>query len=388
MCVRQVSACTPPVVHTVVATTCVRNPEICRKKQHSSLHDHLDKKKNLQFVVWVRWVYVQNPLKKNQTSSFHVRGNSRLANCDSLTEFESKFHVYNILSVSRNMLETSEFLSPQVFSECYIWSFRELHPSPGDNLRLCSCCHSRSLGARLMEQLLSRGGGFAAYEEPRDPNACDIAEDFWRCVFLSSSTVLLEKVCVHDRVVADDLCWDRIWSGSQAPRSSCGVARVLRFLGRESTARCGEEHDVVDVQEQQKWVETWEKKARWRTKTLMRLTPFSWHLSHARICTRMKMCGCAQTSCATEKCACNKWVHVHSPSCTLWSLLHVHETQKNVGKKNIHHSMTILTKNYSIRRLGSEPFKKFSFHVCLDLACRYLSRQLAFHQSWVCFWCV
>ena len=39
-----------PVVHTAVATTCVRNPKnlsektLSREKKHSSLHDHLDKK--------------------------------------------------------------------------------------------------------------------------------------------------------------------------------------------------------------------------------------------------------------------------------------------------------------------------------------------------------
>ena len=49
LCVQQVSVCTPAVVHAVVTTTCVRNPE----NLHSSLHDHLDKKK-LQFFVWVR----------------------------------------------------------------------------------------------------------------------------------------------------------------------------------------------------------------------------------------------------------------------------------------------------------------------------------------------
>ena len=55
MCVQQVSVCTPPVVHTVVATTCVRNPKktLSRKNQHSSLHDHFWHK-IFRFVVWVR----------------------------------------------------------------------------------------------------------------------------------------------------------------------------------------------------------------------------------------------------------------------------------------------------------------------------------------------
>ena len=46
MCVQKVSVCTLPVVHTVVATTCVRNlsKTLSRKKKHSSLHGNLDKK--------------------------------------------------------------------------------------------------------------------------------------------------------------------------------------------------------------------------------------------------------------------------------------------------------------------------------------------------------
>ena len=52
MCVRQVNVCTPTVVHTVVATTCVRNPPKIKtvgktvENEHSSLHDHLDTKKS------------------------------------------------------------------------------------------------------------------------------------------------------------------------------------------------------------------------------------------------------------------------------------------------------------------------------------------------------
>ena len=67
MCVQQVSVCTHTVVHTVVATTLrVRPLQLRSRKQKSSLHDHFEK--ILQFVVWVR-----NPLKNSQTSSFHVR---------------------------------------------------------------------------------------------------------------------------------------------------------------------------------------------------------------------------------------------------------------------------------------------------------------------------
>ena len=32
MCVRQVSVCTPPVVHAVVAATCVRDPKTLSRK--------------------------------------------------------------------------------------------------------------------------------------------------------------------------------------------------------------------------------------------------------------------------------------------------------------------------------------------------------------------
>ena len=82
MCVRQVSVCTPPVVHTVVATTCVRNPKKTlsrkknneRKNEHLSLHDHLDKKKIFNSSSGFGKCMYRTPFKKNsQTSSFHVR---------------------------------------------------------------------------------------------------------------------------------------------------------------------------------------------------------------------------------------------------------------------------------------------------------------------------
>ena len=47
MCVQQVSVCTLSVAHTVVATSCVRNPlkKLCQEKNwHSSLYDHLGEK--------------------------------------------------------------------------------------------------------------------------------------------------------------------------------------------------------------------------------------------------------------------------------------------------------------------------------------------------------
>ena len=66
--------------------------------------------------------------------------------------------------------------------------------------------------------------------------------------------------------------------------------------------------------------------------------------------------------------------------------------KNSIEKKNIHHSMTILTKNSSIRRLVSVSVctetltnsQTSLFHVRLDLSCWYLFHQLAFHQSlWV-----
>ena len=60
MCVLQVSVCTPPVVHTVVATTCVRNPS---KKLSKKINIHhcttILTNKILQFFAWVR-----NPFQK------------------------------------------------------------------------------------------------------------------------------------------------------------------------------------------------------------------------------------------------------------------------------------------------------------------------------------
>ena len=59
-----------PVVHTVVATTCVRTPwksdeKNSVEKKNINIHHSMTilTKHMLHFVVWVRWVYVQNPLK-------------------------------------------------------------------------------------------------------------------------------------------------------------------------------------------------------------------------------------------------------------------------------------------------------------------------------------
>ena len=68
------SVVTLSVVHTVVANTSVRNPKKTLSRKNSSerkmnIHHFMTilTKKILQFVVWVRWVYVQNPFQNSQT---------------------------------------------------------------------------------------------------------------------------------------------------------------------------------------------------------------------------------------------------------------------------------------------------------------------------------
>ena len=51
------------------------------------------------------------------------------------------------------------------------------------------------------------------------------------------------------------------------------------------------------------------ERARWRDVTHVQRTLLTDTWANARMCTRMKMCGCAQANCATEKCACNRWVY-------------------------------------------------------------------------------
>ena len=63
--------CSHPVVDTVVATTCVRNPFkktlswkiLAREKMNIHHSMTILTKKILQFVIWVRWVQEQNPFK-------------------------------------------------------------------------------------------------------------------------------------------------------------------------------------------------------------------------------------------------------------------------------------------------------------------------------------
>ena len=86
------------------------------------------------------------------------------------------------------------------------------------------------------------------------------------------------------------------------------------LLGQVCTARtCGRESRERESRHTETAKDGWDvrrEKAKWRETTHMQ-THFYRDLSHACMCTRMKMCGCAQTNCATEKCACNRWVYVH-----------------------------------------------------------------------------
>ena len=92
MCVQQVSVLTSTVAHTVVATTWVRNPsQKKKKKQNSSLHDHLEKKKKLQFFAWVR-----NPLSFNTL---------RLHHSTSILIFPTRICSTNVLSTNHQMNE-------------------------------------------------------------------------------------------------------------------------------------------------------------------------------------------------------------------------------------------------------------------------------------------
>ena len=109
--------------------------------------------------------------------------------------------------------------------------------------------------------------------------------------------------------------------------------------------------------------------------------------------THEDVCGCAQTHCATEKCACDRWVYALSRR-THCSRYYMVRNRKKTGQKKL----TFITpwpswqKKSSIRCMGSvsvctEPLNKThtsSFHVRLDLSCWYLFHQLAFHQLlWV-----
>ena len=74
MCVQQVSVCTLPVVHTAVATTCVRNPKnsvekILSMKKFNTHHSMTILTKKNSSIRRLG----SEPLKNSQASSFHVR---------------------------------------------------------------------------------------------------------------------------------------------------------------------------------------------------------------------------------------------------------------------------------------------------------------------------
>ena len=113
MRVRQVSVCTPTVVHTVVATTCVRNlkKNSVEENEHASLHDHLDKKTSICRLGSVR--VCTKHLKNSQTSSFHGR----------LVGFSSII-VSGGFSVSRGMrVWETDILNLLIFDDTSVWTF-------------------------------------------------------------------------------------------------------------------------------------------------------------------------------------------------------------------------------------------------------------------------
>ena len=98
-----------------------------------------------------------------------------------------------------------------------------------------------------------------------------------------------------------------------------GLGQIAKLLAARAEMRTpcafrtGERVDVkvgngleVTVKEQQGWVRHETGEGEMERCDTYKKHPFFITLSHARVCTRMKMCGCAQTDCATEKCACNK----------------------------------------------------------------------------------
>ena len=126
VCVRHVSVCTHPVVHTVITkllTTSVGKNSVERINEHLSLHDHLDKKQILQFVVWVRWVYVQNPFKKFSDFIVPCPCWSFLLVLVPSVGFSSII-VSGGFSVSRGMrLWETDLPDLLIFDDAFVWSF-------------------------------------------------------------------------------------------------------------------------------------------------------------------------------------------------------------------------------------------------------------------------
>ena len=124
------------------------------------------------------------------------------------------------------------------------------------------------------------------------------------------------------------------------------------LLGRESTARScawdrqwgrSREWSLRDDRAGTARIsESWEERRDGEQRRMCNKHLFS-TLESCVYVTRMKMCGCAQTHCATEKCACDRWVCVHPPSYTLWLLPHVYETRKYVGKNCREKKWTFIT---------------------------------------------
>ena len=105
------------------------------------LLNHLEAIKNRTYLVASFWWPLQWRNDASVTAEHHaweffnslyvllVRVSSRPANLRLSDGIGSKFHVYKLLSVSRGMLETSEFFVPSSISECYIWSFLDVQLS-------------------------------------------------------------------------------------------------------------------------------------------------------------------------------------------------------------------------------------------------------------------
>ena len=161
---------------------------------------------------------------------------------------------------------------------------------------------------------------------------------------------------------------ERTWPDSQTsrPRADKRMPCAFRTGKYGKNAWTGKSRESRRTETAKEGWDMRRVKARWReTDTfantfLQTLEPCVYVHTHEDV--RM----CADTLCNRQMCVQQVSVCTPSPSYTL--LLHVYETLKNSVKKilsrktNIHHSMTILTKNYSIRRLGSEPFKILRLH--------------------------
>ena len=169
---------------------------------------------------------------------------------------------------------------------------------------------SSCLAFTLMTRLMSEATGARSWSRVR--------------FFLADCYTIrgVEQNAHHDDTVwLVFLCLHLIWPGSQTSRCRCGVAHVLRFQhGRErqelvdvgvSGVAVWSGLEVTVKEQQGRWVnhETGEGEMERDDTCAMNLFR---HLSLACMCTRMKMCECAQTNCATEK-MCVRQVSVCTP---------------------------------------------------------------------------